>query len=151
MSINNNKLLNYLQQNARISVSQLAKRLFVSSPSVSEKVHKLERDGYITGYLTQINVKKLGYHVKVYVSVNVEPKDKQRFTTFLTQNPNVIFADVVTGDFTMMLCALFKESEDLETFINQVQKFGRTRTNMVFSAVLGNRGVKLDEQNRADD
>lgn len=146
MSINNNKLLNYLQHNARISVSQLAKRLFVSSPSVSEKIHKLERDGYITGYLTQVDVKKMGYHVKVYISVNVAPKDKERFATFITQSPNVIFADAVTGDFTVMLCALFKESEDLETFINQTQKFGPTRTNMVFSTVLAYRGVQLDEE-----
>lgn len=147
MPIDQNRLLNLLQKNARISVSHLAKRLFVSSPSVSEKVHKLENEGLITGYLTQINVKKLGYHVKAYVSVNVEPSDKKAFAEFLERMPNIIFADVVTGDFNVMLCALFKESEDLETFVNDIQRFGRTRTNMVFSAVLDYRGLRLNEQN----
>lgn len=145
MPIDQSKLLNLLQHNARASVSSLSKELFVSSPSVSDKIHKLEDLGIITGYLTKVNVKKLGYHVKAYISVNVEPNDKKAFADFLKKTPNIIFADEVTGDFNVMLCALFQESENLGDFINQIQQFGRTRTNLVFSSVLEYRGPHLNE------
>ncbi|MCH4170689.1 MAG: Lrp/AsnC family transcriptional regulator [Lactobacillus sp.] len=145
MTDSHNRLINLLQQNARATITELAKKLFISNPSVSAKLHKLEKEHYITGYQAQINHRKLGYHIKAYIMINVAPADKPDFQQYIEASPNIIFADVITGAYSILMCAYFQESEDLENFINEVQRFGRTQTNMVFSTLLAQRGIALDE------
>ena len=51
------KLIMLLQQNARVSLKELAKEVFLTTPAVSARIEKLEKEGIITGYSAKINPK----------------------------------------------------------------------------------------------
>ena len=56
------KILKLLQDNARISLKTMAENTFLSSPAVSARIEKLEKDGVIAGYHAQVDPIRLGYH-----------------------------------------------------------------------------------------
>ena len=55
------KILRLLQDNARISLKTIAENTFLSSPAVSARIEKLEKDGIISGYHAQVNPMTVSY------------------------------------------------------------------------------------------
>ena len=55
------KILKILQDNARTSLKIIAEKTFLSSPAVSARIEKLEKDGIISGYHAMVDPMKLGY------------------------------------------------------------------------------------------
>ena len=70
------KILNILQKDGRIPLKDLAAKVFLSSPSVSARLEKLEEQGVILGYHAQINPMMLDYHIKAFINLEVEPNQK---------------------------------------------------------------------------
>lgn len=138
------KILKLLQQNARVSLKTMAEHTFLSSPAVSARIEKLEKDGIITGYHAHINPMKLGYHIIAFINLNVLPEDKPKFYTYAEGIPNVLECNCVTGDHSMMLKVAFCSMMELDVFIGQLQKYGKTSTQVVFSTHVGPRGVGVD-------
>jgi len=54
------RILKLLQENARLSMTELAERVGLSATPVTERVRRLERDGYISGYHAPLNPARLG-------------------------------------------------------------------------------------------
>ena len=65
------KILRLLQDNARTSLKTIAENTFLSSPAVSARIEKLEKDGIISGYHAQVNPMKLGYHIIAFINLNL--------------------------------------------------------------------------------
>lgn len=141
----NHKFLNCLQDDARVTVTELSKRLFLSKGAISQKLHKYERDQVITGYLTKVNTEKLGYHLKTYLFIKPTVGQEPALQAFIQDAGNVVWADTVTGDYSVMICCYFKETQNLEDFIQELQHFGRTKTQVAFSNLVPLRGIRLDE------
>ena len=73
------KILQMLQENARYSLKKIAESTFLSSPAVSSRIGKLEREDIITGYHAAVDPVKLGYHITAYVNLDVLPGEKLGF------------------------------------------------------------------------
>ncbi|MGH1784522.1 Lrp/AsnC family transcriptional regulator [Enterococcus gallinarum] len=142
------KILNIMQQNARVTVKQIAEQCFISSPSVSVRVQNLETLGYIRSYQALIDYQKLGYLIKEYVHCAVNAKDKEAFYAYIADIPNVIECDCITGDYSMLLKVYFSDTVVLDRFITDLQFYGDTKTHIVFSTNVGPRGlqVPVDDQ-----
>ena len=134
------KILKLLQANARMSLKTIAENTFLSSPAVSARIERLEKEGIITGYHAMVNPMKLGYHI-----LDVVPEDKPKFYAYAKEVPNVLECSCVTGDFSMLMKVAFQSTMELDMFIGQLQKFGKTSTQIVFSTHVGPRGVDVDE------
>ena len=139
------KIIEMLQKNARTPVKEIAKEVFLSSPAVSARIEHLEKNALITGYHAQINPVFLGYHIKAFINLEVEPNQKKDFYPFIQSIPNVIECNCVTGDYSMLIEAYFHTTQELDQFVNYLQKFGRTRTQIVFSTCVEHRGIPLSE------
>lgn len=74
------EILNMLQRDARISIKEIAAKVFLSSPAVSSRISRLEEQGYIEGYHAVLNPIALGYHIKAFINLEVEPVEKKNFT-----------------------------------------------------------------------
>ena len=59
------KIITLLQQNARMPLKALAENVFLSSPAVSARIERLEKEEIIEGYEVKINQLKLGYHILI--------------------------------------------------------------------------------------
>ena len=139
------EILQILQANARTSLKTIAEKTFLSSPAVSARIEKLEKDGIITGYQAQIDPVKLGYHIIAFINLNVPPEDKPKFYKYAESIPNILECSCVTGEFSMIMKVAFESTMQLDTFIGQLQKYGKTSTQIVFSTHVGPRGVKPRE------
>ena len=134
-------IIKLLQENARISLKTMAEKTFLSSPAVSARIDRLEREGIITGYHAVVDPMKLGYHILAYINLNVQPEDKAKFYAYAEEMPNVLECSCVTGEYSMIMKVAFSSTMELDQFIGQLQKFGKTSTRIVFSTHVGPRGV----------
>ncbi len=137
------KILNLLQKYARMPLKEIASNVYLSSPAVSARIERLIRDGYIDNFQAHLNPIATGYHIKAFINLEVEPIQKSEFYPFIQGIPNVIECNCVTGDYSMLVTVLFSSTADLDRFINQLQQFGRTKTQIVFSTSVEHRGVEI--------
>ncbi|MCI5640112.1 MAG: Lrp/AsnC family transcriptional regulator [Lachnospiraceae bacterium] len=137
------EILHMLQENARMSLKDIAEAVFLSSPAVSARIDNLIESGYIEGFHAQINPVKLGYHIKAFINLEVSPVDKEQFYPYIKQCKNVVECNCVTGDYSMLLEVLFPSTDELDHFIGELQQYGRTKTLIVFSTSVEHRGIQL--------
>ena len=74
------KIIDILQTNARAPLKEIADRVFLSSPAVSARIAKLEKDGVLTCYQAQIAPLKLGQLVKAFINLDMAPSSSRSFT-----------------------------------------------------------------------
>jgi len=137
------QLLSMLQENARVPLKQLAEKVYLSSPAVAARINRLEKQGIIKGYHTEINWLKLGHHITAFINLEVAPAQKSEFYPFIMACPNVMECNCVTGNFSMLIKVCFESTMDLDVFIGEVQKFGKTSTQIVFSTAVEHRGIQI--------
>ena len=138
------KIIEILQINARTPVKEIAKEVFLSSPAVSARIDHLEKSGVITGYHAQLNPEFLGYHIKAFINLEVEPFQKKELYPVIQGIPNVIECNCVTGNYSMLMKVAFPSTIELDGFIGQLQHFGKTQTQIVFSTPVEPRGLNVE-------
>lgn len=144
------KLISLLQENARYSIKDLAEKVFLSAPSVSSRMEKLEQAGIITGYRAEVNELKLGYPITAFINLTMEPNQKPVFYPFIESCPNVLECNCVTGHYSMLIKVAYPSTQELDTFIGRLQEFGNTQTQIVFSTPVRSRGINImpkDDEN----
>lgn len=146
------KIINSLQKNARASLKDLSKECFISSPAIAARISKLEKAGIINGYHSSINMEKIGFHVRAFIQVQLEPRQKKDFYPYVQSIPNVVECNCVTGDYSEIMEVVFPSTTDLDDFINTIQqRFGKTSTQIVFSTSVSHRGIQLDNVDDEDE
>nr|WP_054755639.1 Lrp/AsnC family transcriptional regulator [Liquorilactobacillus satsumensis] len=139
------KIVSTLQKDARISLKKLADICFISAPpAVSTRLSHLEERGIINNYQTAIDYKVLGFPIKAYVSLRLSPTDKEAFYPYIKSVGNVISCDCVTGSYSQIITCYFKSTKSLDNFINDIQRFGETKTQIVFSTSVDPRPLELN-------
>jgi len=126
-------LITLLQENARAPLKVLASKVFLSAPAVSSRIDKLEKQGIILGYNTIIDRQKLGYHITAFINLELSADQKAEFYPFINSCPNVLECNCVTGVYSMLIKVSFPSTQELDTFIGKIQRFGNTSTQIVFS------------------
>lgn len=138
------KLITLLQQNARTPLKVLASNVFLSAPAVSSRIDKLEKQGIILGYNAVVDKQKLGYHITAFINLEITAIQKQEFYPFIEKCPNVLECNCVTGSYSMLIKVVFPSTQELDTFIGQLQHFGNTSTQIVFSTPVPHREIGVE-------
>ena len=140
------KILQMLQENARIPVKEIAKEVFLSSPAVSARIDRLSQSGLIKGYHMTIDRTKLGYDVTAFISLEMAPSQKAQFYPFIKNCPNVLECSCITGQYSQLIKVAFRSTSELESFLGSLQQFGRTSTQIVFSTPVEPRDVDVSSK-----
>ena len=130
------KILNQLRQNGRISLKELSAEVFLTMPAVSARIEKLEREGYIKGYHAEVDLEKLGYGIKAFILITVKPEDNKKFYEFVRGERCILECNHITGNYSMILKAVFSSTTLLDEFLGRLQSFGKTETHVVFSTAV---------------
>ena len=139
------QILDLLSKNARMPIKQISAVVNLSSPAVSSRLEKLEEAGYIRNFQCQLDQEKLGYPIKAFIHVAMKPSRKPEFYEFIDKIPNVVECCCVTGDYSMLIKVAYDSTQNLDLFIGQLQKFGDTMTQIVFSTAVEYRQINLKE------
>ena len=133
------KILNMLQKNARTKRNEIAEKIGLSLPSVSERLHKLEEKGFIQGYFAKLNKKSFGYDILAYVFVTMESsKHYKSFINKAVKIPEVLECHSVLGEGSHLLKAIAKNSEALEKLLGDIQSWPgviSTKTTFILSTI----------------
>ena len=116
------KIIELLQENARISIKDIAAQVFLSSPAVTSRIERLEKNGIINGYHAEVNPEAMGYNVKAFINLDLNPIQKKDFYPFVESVPNVVECNCVTGDYAMLLEVQFANTGELDKFIDKYQE-----------------------------
>lgn len=138
------EIITMLQKNARMPLKLLAEKVFLSSPAVSARIERLEKEGILTGYHANVDQLKLGYHITAFINLEMEPVLKSEFYPFIKNCPNVIECNCVTGMYSMLIKVAFPSTMELDMFIGKLQKYGKTSTQIVFSTAVEHRGINVN-------
>ncbi|MGY1425946.1 winged helix-turn-helix transcriptional regulator [Lysobacter sp. A289] len=105
-------ILRILQQEGRISFTELGERVGLSTTPCTERVRRLERDGVITGYHARLDPHQLGAGLLVYVEISLAYKSGDIFEEFRAaalRLPHVLECHLVSGDFDYLIKARISE------------------------------------------
>ena len=130
------QIMNLLKIDARMPEERLAGELGIAADELATRMDNLEKGGYIKGYYTDIDLEKIGYRIKAFIMISVLPEDQRKFYDFVQKEDSILECNHITGPFSMLLKVVFPSTADLDTFIGQLQEFGKTETQVVFSTVL---------------
>jgi Lrp/AsnC family transcriptional regulator, leucine-responsive regulatory protein len=113
-------ILNQLQQNARITNSELARAVNLSPTPCFNRVRALDKLGLFKQQVTLLNPEVLGLQVNVFIQVSLEKQVEdalQRFEHAIEQRPEVMECYLMTGDADYLLRVVMPDIHALERFI----------------------------------
>ena len=113
-------ILKLLQEDAKISNVQLAKRVHLSPSPCLTRVRRLERLGIVSRHVALLNPHSLGLNVSVFVQITLEKQAKEgldRFESAIRKRPEVMECYLMTGEADYLLRVLVRDVEALEQFI----------------------------------
>ena len=105
-------ILRILQEEGRISFTELGERVGLSTTPCTERVRRLERDGVITGYHARLDPQHVNATLLVFVEISLAYKSGDIFEEFrraALRLPNVLECHLVSGDFDYLLKARISE------------------------------------------
>ncbi|MGE7978388.1 Lrp/AsnC family transcriptional regulator [Psychrobacillus sp. NPDC093200] len=129
------KIIDELRQNSRLSMSELGRRINLSSPSVTERVKQMESFGIIKRYILEVDYEKLGLPIQCIIEATVKNGDYNSFKTYIEGLPNVEFCYRIAGNACYMLKMQFETFSKAEEFIEDVNPYAHTVTHFIFSQV----------------
>ncbi len=116
------KILRHLQENARITNAELADRVGLSPTPCLRRLRRLETDGIIKGYHTEVDREALGVNVTVIILVKLEREDDKTLREFeaeIQKRSEVMECYLVTGKFDYFIRVLVPTLASYETFLSE--------------------------------
>ena len=117
------KLLSALQKDCRISNTDIAHTLRISKASVTYRIRRLEEKKIIHGYLTHVDIFKLGFRgVLIRLSVNGPPARQKECAELLAHHPQVLSVYTAFRPFNLMIGVIYETENDLSSFLSFIKK-----------------------------
>ena len=116
------KRLKFLQETARITNAELAEKVGLSPTPCLRRLRRLETDGIIRGYHTEVNREALGINVTVIILVKLEREDDitlREFEAAIKKRSEVMECYLVTGKFDYFLRVVIPSLAAYEAFLSE--------------------------------
>ncbi len=128
------KILRALFDDARTSIAELARVVGLSSPSVSERIRRLEEAGVIEGYSARIDPKAIGLPLAVWLRIRPVPGQLRKVAEILRGIAEIVVCDRITGEDCYLARAHIRSVEELEKLIDKVASYAMTNTSIIQSS-----------------
>jgi Lrp/AsnC family transcriptional regulator, leucine-responsive regulatory protein len=141
------KILEGLQQNARLTFAELGRKIGLSTPAVAERVRRLEEAGVITGYHAAIDMAKLGVPIRVLVRLTIHGGDLQvsRTVAAIKELSEISRCHRITGAESFVIEADVVSIRHLEALIDKLSTLGATSTSTVLSSPVQRREYRAKQ------
>jgi len=141
----NRRVLAELARNPRLPMTELGRRVGMSSPAVAERVRRLEEAGVIRGYRLEVDPAALGLPLTAFVRVRPNPGQLPRIAEVARSIPEVVECHRVTGEDCFILKLLLPAMDQLDRVLDRFLLHGATTTSIVQSSPVPPRTPPLPE------
>ena len=144
-------VLELLQQDARITQTDLARQVELSPTGLQKRIRKLEEDGIIERYATILNKEKLGYDMLCFVQVTLQRHNTEAVENFrraVQTMPEVLECHHLTGEYDYLLKIIVYNRKHLERFLldtlTPLTGMDKIRNSLVLSEIKATTVVPLN-------
>lgn len=143
------RILRELNENARLSFSELGRRVGLSVPAVTERVRRMEDAGVIKAYRVELNPAKIGFPITAFMRLSMVGDVYARLTSLVKDIPEVVECHRVTGGDSFILKVHVSSVEHLEELIDRFTPVATTVTTVVLSTLVDQwtGGIRNDDKN----
>ena len=139
------RILEELQQNARISFSELGRRVALTPPAAAERVRRMEEAGIIAGYRAQPAHDRIGLPITAFIRWTASGNDCAYLGEVAKEIPEIIECHRVTGEESYVVKVVVRSVEHLEQLIDRLMPYGETKTSVVLSSLVTHRAVGIEQ------
>jgi len=130
----NVRLLEELQGDPRLTMTELGRRVSMSSPAVTERVRRLEEAGVIRGYRLDLDPAALGLPLAAYVRVRPNPGRLPEVAELARRIPEVVECHRITGEDCFILKVHLPAMDQLDRLLDRFLLHGITTTSLIQSS-----------------
>jgi Lrp/AsnC family transcriptional regulator, leucine-responsive regulatory protein len=130
------RILALLQDNARISFSEIGRQVGLTPTAVAERVRHLEDARIIRNYRVDVRAEELGYAMTVFINVAVRSGASGQLAGLLASMPEVLECHRVTGDDSYLIKAVLTSVRHLDHFLMKIRPLGQPATSVVLSTII---------------
>jgi Lrp/AsnC family transcriptional regulator, leucine-responsive regulatory protein len=130
----NIRLLGELQNEPRLTMAELGRRVGMSSPAVTERVRRMEEARIIVGYRLDINPAPLGLPITVYIRIRPNPGQLPKVAQVAQEIPEVVECHRITGEDCFILKVHIPAMDQLDRILDTFLLYGSTTTSIVQSS-----------------
>jgi Lrp/AsnC family leucine-responsive transcriptional regulator len=134
MDVYGRKLLNELQENARLSVAELGRRVGLSPTAIAERLRQMEEMGILRAYTIEIDREALGLEVMAFIRMSCNGHQYHRLLEFVQTLEEVRECHHLTGGDDLLLKVTTTNMNDLEALIEALLPYGTPITSLVLSS-----------------
>lgn len=131
------KIMQLLQRNARMSISQISKEVSMSQPSVKERMIKLEEKNIISGYKAEFNLRNLNRGTTTFILLKTERC--QEVVDFCENAKEVTDLYRISGEYNYLIKVQTASIEELAQFQDDLAKIGVSKSHISMKNILENR------------
>lgn len=129
----NLELIRLLLEDPRMGLSEMARRVGMSAPSVKERLTRLEEAGVIRGYSLELDPGALGWPITAYVRIRPMPGQLKKIAALAAALPQVAECHRITGEDCFVLKVYLASIESMDSILDRFLAFGQTTTSLVQS------------------
>ncbi len=127
------RIVAVLVKDSRVSLKALAQLVGLSSPSVSERLRRLEERGVIRSFTVDIDPRALGYTLQAIVRIRPLPGKLHIVQKLITEIPEFCECDKVTGEDCYVARLLLRSVEQLDEILDRIADVAQTNSAIVKS------------------
>ncbi|KAB0267387.1 Lrp/AsnC ligand binding domain-containing protein [Microvirga brassicacearum] len=117
------RILSVLQVDGRIANNELADRIGLSPTATSDRVKRLQKEGYILGFSARLDPHRLGFGLLVFVEVLLDkttPDVFDKFAQAVRRAPEVLECHMVAGGFDYLIKTRLADMATYRRFLGEV-------------------------------
>lgn len=128
------KLLDELQNNARLSLAELGRRIGLSPTATAERLRQMEEIGILRGFTAEVDREALGLEVMAFIRMSCGGQNYHRLLDYVQTLEEVRECHHLTGGDDFLLKVTTTSMADLESLIEALLPYGNPVTSLVLSS-----------------
>jgi Lrp/AsnC family leucine-responsive transcriptional regulator len=137
------RILAELRDSPRLSMAELARRVGMSAPAVTERVQRLQQAGVIAGYHLDIDPAAVGLPVTAFARIRPMPGSLPKIAEIAAEIPEVTECYRITGEDCFLVKLHAPAIDQLEAILDRFLVYGNTTTSIVVSTPVPRRQPPL--------
>ena len=136
------EILKFLQQNARITVREIADKVHLSTTPVHERIRRMEESGVITQYVKLVNAAKIGKGLMVICYVSLKQHSKNagaKFIKSILEMNEVLECLTISGEFDFLLKVIVENMDAYYDFhvnrLSEIENVGNVQSVFVMGVI----------------
>ncbi|PQZ57801.1 AsnC family transcriptional regulator [Bacillus sp. MYb209] len=138
------KITLLLQEDARMTITEMTEHLHLSRPSVTERLKRLQDVGIIEKYTARISLDAVGKSIQAFLRIENLKIPCKKFEEKIYKEHRILECHRVTGESSYYLKVAVHSMKELEEIIDIVIPFGTVKTSMILSSPIPYRPVIVE-------